>query len=90
MLVSYESKMQKLRRCEIAICDTHCYYESYYYDIYCTHANLIYFSLYLICDTDCTMDSFSARFVASDWIKKLPCGQGMQVSESKYANKVQK
>jgi len=31
-----------------------------------------------IYDADCTMDSFSARFVASDWIKKLPCGQGIE------------
>mmetsp|Transcript_20682 Transcript_20682/g.42563 ORF Transcript_20682/g.42563 Transcript_20682/m.42563 type:complete len:120 (-) Transcript_20682:306-665(-) len=32
-----------------------------------------------IYDADCTMDSvFSARFVASDWIKELPCGSGMK------------
>jgi len=31
-----------------------------------------------IYDADCTMDSFSARFVASDWIKKLPCAQGLE------------
>jgi len=30
-----------------------------------------------IYDADCTMDSFSARFVASDWIKELPCVQGL-------------
>ena len=34
-----------------------------------------------IYDADCTMDSiFSARFVASEWIKELPCAQGMEVS----------
>merc|ERR1711957_279725 len=31
-----------------------------------------------IYDADCTMDSFSARFVASDWIKQLPCAQGLE------------
>jgi hypothetical protein len=32
-----------------------------------------------IYDADCTMDSiFSARFVASEWIKELPCGSGME------------
>lgn len=31
-----------------------------------------------IYDADCTMDSiFTARFVASEWIKELPCGSGM-------------
>ena len=33
-----------------------------------------------IYDADCTMDSFSARFVPSEWIKELPCGSGMEVS----------
>ena len=34
-----------------------------------------------IYDADCTMDSiFSARFVASEWIKELPCARGMEVS----------
>mmetsp|Transcript_7128 Transcript_7128/g.17897 ORF Transcript_7128/g.17897 Transcript_7128/m.17897 type:complete len:138 (-) Transcript_7128:412-825(-) len=32
-----------------------------------------------IYDADCTMDSiFTARFVASEWIKELPCGSGME------------
>eukprot|EP00534_Pseudo-nitzschia_fraudulenta_P002193 CAMPEP_0201115892 /NCGR_PEP_ID=MMETSP0850-20130426/308_1 /ASSEMBLY_ACC=CAM_ASM_000622 /TAXON_ID=183588 /ORGANISM="Pseudo-nitzschia fraudulenta, Strain WWA7" /LENGTH=99 /DNA_ID=CAMNT_0047379807 /DNA_START=249 /DNA_END=548 /DNA_ORIENTATION=- len=31
-----------------------------------------------IYDADCTMDSFSARFVPSEWIKELPCGSGME------------
>lgn len=32
-----------------------------------------------IYDADCTMDSiFTARFVASQWIKELPCGSGME------------
>ena len=36
-----------------------------------------------IFDADCTMDSiFSARFVASEWIKELPCGSGLEVSHS--------
>lgn len=34
-----------------------------------------------IFDADCTMDSiFSARFVASEWIKELPCGSGLEAS----------
>jgi len=34
-----------------------------------------------IYDADCNMDSiFTARFVASEWIKELPCGSGMEVS----------
>jgi hypothetical protein len=32
-------------------------------------------------DEDCAMETiFSARYVASDWIKKLPCAKGMEVS----------
>ena len=35
-----------------------------------------------IYDEDCTMDSiFSATFVPSEWIKQLPCGSGMEVSD---------
>jgi hypothetical protein len=31
-----------------------------------------------IYDADCNMDSiFSARFIASEWIRELPCGSGM-------------
>mmetsp|Transcript_8397 Transcript_8397/g.12182 ORF Transcript_8397/g.12182 Transcript_8397/m.12182 type:complete len:119 (+) Transcript_8397:111-467(+) len=30
-------------------------------------------------DDDCSMSTvFSAGFVAADWIKKMPCGQGIQ------------
>merc|ERR1711935_855926 len=40
-----------------------------------------------IYDADCTMDSiFSARFVASEWIKELPCGSGMEVSRSSFCS----
>ena len=43
-----------------------------------TKANPCWQDIY---DADCTMDSiFSARFVASEWIKELPCGSGMEVS----------
>ena len=33
-------------------------------------------------DDDCVMtNAASARFVAADWIKSMPCGEGIQVSE---------
>ena len=32
-------------------------------------------------DEDCTMDStFGAGFVASEWLKKMPCASGLEVS----------
>jgi hypothetical protein len=32
-------------------------------------------------DDDCAMETiFTAQYVAGDWIKKLPCAQGMEVS----------
>ena len=29
---------------------------------------------------DCAMDTFSARFVAANWVQSLPCAKGMEVS----------
>ena len=40
-----------------------------------------------IYDADCNMDSiFTARFVASEWIKGLPCGSGMEVSRVQFSS----
>ena len=36
-----------------------------------------------IYDEDCSMDNaYAASFVASEWLKKMPCGEGIEVCAS--------
>lgn len=36
-------------------------------------------------DEDCSMDkTYAASFVASEWLKKMPCAQGIAVRENEY------
>ena len=35
-----------------------------------------------IYDEDCSMDNaYAASFVASEWLKKMPCGEGIEVRQ---------
>jgi hypothetical protein len=40
-----------------------------------------------IYDTDCAMENiFAARFKASEWIKSMPCAEGIEVSSQRFSN----
>jgi hypothetical protein len=40
-----------------------------------------------IYDTDCAMENiFAARFKASEWIKSMPCAEGIEVSSRRFSH----